>query len=145
MSEYEVSFKKTPPHTRFKPGVPGNPKGRPKRQASPLVEIVVRALGSPIKYREGGRVKSSTYGELLMRMLVDRAAAGDVPASKTLLRAYTQAEKRGDVAAESIIIRNWISGALPDGAKQKEQGPEAASELDTEEPPLPPKSEPAAD
>ena len=28
--DYEVGYKKPPIHTRFKPGVSGNPKGRPK-------------------------------------------------------------------------------------------------------------------
>lgn len=144
MSEYRVGYGKPPLEFRFKPGVSGNATGRPKRPASSLVESVAKALTSPIKYRERGRVKSSTCGELAMRMLVDRAASGDVAASKTLLRAYAQAERGGDGGVEKIVIKNWI--ALP-GHSGRRDAPEVASAsgAKVDDSQLPPKSEPQVD
>ena len=42
MAKYEVGYAKPPKHSRFKAGVSGNPRGRPKREASTIGEIIDR-------------------------------------------------------------------------------------------------------
>ena len=113
MADYKVGYCKPPLENRFKAGVSGNPNGRPKRQTNSLAESVVKALGAPIKYRERTKTKSATCGELAMRMLVDRAASGDVSAARTLLKAYATAERNGNAGVEKILIKNWISTDRP--------------------------------
>ena len=51
---YEVGYKKPPKRSRFKPGVSGNPRGRP-RNAKGLKQLLHEALDNkPITVNEGG-------------------------------------------------------------------------------------------
>ena len=65
MTDYEIGYGKPPRNGRFKPGVSGNAKGRPKR--GPLVadEIISRVLNAPMKYHDRGRAKIATRQELV--------------------------------------------------------------------------------
>ncbi len=60
MAEDEVGYGKPPKSGRFRPGVFGNPRGRPKRKPTPLAEIITRTLDAPITYRERGRGRVKT-------------------------------------------------------------------------------------
>jgi hypothetical protein len=70
MSKYEVGRGKPPKTTRYRPGVSGNPKGRPRRKPSDIAQIVRDTLSAPIQYREGERFKVATYLELKIKKLI---------------------------------------------------------------------------
>ena len=86
MASYETGYGKPPLSGRFRPGASGNPKGRPKRNPTPLAERIKTVLNAPIEYRERGRTKFATYRELSLKMLVDRAISGDLAAARRLQR-----------------------------------------------------------
>ena len=86
MPSYEVGYGKPPLSGRFRAGVSGNPKGRPKRKPTPLAERIKSALNAPIEYRERGRTKVATYRELSLKMLVDCAISGDLDAAELALK-----------------------------------------------------------
>ena len=67
-----------PKHSRFKKGVSGNPKGRPKRRKGQLVShIISKVQNTPTAYREGGRTKLASRLELALKKLVNGALEGD--------------------------------------------------------------------
>ncbi len=119
MTSYDVGYRKPPRSARFRPGVSGNPKGRPKRKSTSLAEGVRAVLDAPIKYRERGRTRIATYRELSLRMLVDRAVAGDLAAAELALRIRDRAERYGDPGADPILVENWIADYPSQTADQK--------------------------
>jgi Family of unknown function (DUF5681) len=124
MSEYDVGYAKPPKETRFKRGISGNPKGRPKRKPSHVADIISDALRAPVEYREGDNVKVATHRELAVKRLVREAIKGNLPAAELLLKARDHAQRFGDAGVDRLQISNW----LPDrpgqtgGQKTRERG-----------------------
>ena len=65
MSNFKVGYGNPPAASRFRPGVSGNPKGRPKREKSSVAEHIESLLDTPIEYREDGKSSSRPIGRLL--------------------------------------------------------------------------------
>ncbi len=112
MVEYEIGYGKPPVSGRFAPGVSGNPNGRPKRRPSLLAEQINAVLDTPVTYREGGRTKDTTYRELALKMIVDRARKGDIAAAESIPTIYEQAERNGDVGLDAILVENVLADLL---------------------------------
>jgi hypothetical protein len=73
---YRIGYGKPPKHTRFRPGVSGNPTGK-RKGARNLKSDVQRALRVPVKLKDGGKArKVSTQQAVLMR-LREKALKGD--------------------------------------------------------------------
>jgi hypothetical protein len=119
LASYEIGYGKPPLKGRFRAGVSGNPKGRPKRTPAPLAEIIKNTLNAPIEYRERGRTKVTTYRELSLKMLVDKAIGGDLDAAELALKILDQAERFGDRGVEPILVENWIADYAGQTASQK--------------------------
>jgi len=119
MASYEVGYGKPPQSGRFRAGVSGNPKGRPKRKPTPLAERIKVVLNSPIEYRERGRTKVATYRELSLKMLVDRAISGDLSAAELALKIVARAERYGDPGVDPILVEDWIADYPDQTANQK--------------------------
>ncbi len=103
-------FEKGNPY-RFKPGVSGNPKGRPKNKT--LEEIVLGVLDETVAGPEGGEVSKM---EILSRVVVDKAIRDRDIATIALLAKRIWPE----------VNRHEVSGSL--GLEQ--QVHDAAKELD---------------
>lgn len=108
-SDYTLGFKKPPKETRFKKGVSGNPKGRPKKTCQPpppdgLSEEdarTLRLLDEEVSLNVDGHARRMTRGEAVDRALFEQAMAGDIRAIKLLQerRARAFAEKAALEAA----------------------------------------------
>ncbi len=86
---YAVGYKKPPRHSRFKPGVSGNPAGRPRGRRSFTTELR-EILDAKVVVTENGRkAKVSTTFAMLMR-LRQKALNGD-PRSIDRLLFYAAA------------------------------------------------------
>ena len=117
MASYEIGYGKPPASGRFRAGVSGNPKGRPKRKPTPLAERIKTVLNAPIEYRERGRTKVATYRELSLKMLVDKAIGSDLDAAELALKILARAERYGDPGIDLILVENWTAdypGQTPD-------------------------------
>jgi hypothetical protein len=108
MASYEIGYGKPPLSGRFRAGVSGNPKGRPKRKPTPLAERIKGLLSAPIEYRERGRTKVATYRELTLKTLVERAIGGDLDAAELVVKIVDRAERYGDPGLDPILVENWI-------------------------------------
>jgi hypothetical protein len=117
MNDYE----KPPNDTRFRPGVSGNPKGRPKRKPSTLAEIIHRALSGPMEYRERGRTMAATRHELSLKMLIEHAIKGNVGAAELVLKARVHAKRYGDAGIDRLQISDWLPDYPGQTADQKTQ------------------------
>ena len=121
MAAYEVGYGKPPIEGRFKPGISGNPKGRPKRQPSAVADHIDDVLAKPMSFREKGRQRVGTRAEVILKVIIDRALAGDLSAAQDLLRLIRQAERSGFTADTRIEIADWLPDHPGQTAEQKTQ------------------------
>lgn len=119
MRNYDVGYGKPPKNTRFKSGVSGNPKGRPKRKPSALAKIIHDVLSAPVEYRERGRLKAGTRQELTLRRLVGNAIKGDLVAAELVLRIRARGLRYGEPGVERLLIHDWLPDFPGQTADQK--------------------------
>ena len=86
---YTVGYKRPPQHTRFQPGVSGNPSGRRKGSKN-IRSIFEKILGEEISLREGSVTKKITKAEAVVRSLVISAMKGDSRSQQNLFRLAEQ-------------------------------------------------------
>ena len=129
MAAYEVGYGRPPIEGRFKPGVSGNPRGRPKRQPSAVADHIDDVLAKPMTFREKGRQRIATRGEVILKVVIDRALSGDVSAAQDLLRLIRQAERSGFTASTRIEIADWLPDHVGQTAEQKTQSEALRREL----------------
>ena len=138
MSKGEVGYGQPPIHSRFRKGVSGNPKGRPRRKATPIAALIDGVLHALVECRRHGKVEMVTRHEFSLMLLADQAVGGDVAAADTLLKVWEQAERQGSGGAV-IEIQDWLADEPGQTAAQKtkaalERGekPSGATWLDDE-------------
>jgi hypothetical protein len=88
--DYEVGNRRPPKHSRFKPGVSGNPKGRPKGSVN-LRTRVAQQLHKTVTVTRNGRPVIMCKVDLIALQLVDSAAKGDLRATALALRLADEA------------------------------------------------------
>ena len=98
-SDYEVGYGKPPRHTRFQPGVSGNPRGRPKGTNN-LKTDLTEELGENIVIREGDRSQKISEQRALLKSVVNRAIKGDVRAISIALSTMMRLLDTGEGAPE---------------------------------------------
>ena len=119
MAAYEVGYGKPPVAGRFRPGVSGNPRGRPKRQPSVVAEHIDDVLAMPMSFREKGRQRVATRAEVVIKVVIDRALAGDLSAAQDLLRLIRHAERSGFATNTRIEIADWLPDEPDQTGEQK--------------------------
>jgi hypothetical protein len=119
MSDGELGYKRPPKTSRFKPGVSGNPKGRPKRQNPSLAEIVVGTLAMPVQHRDRDRTTSTPLKDLGIKAIVNRAVEGNLDAAELLLKIRAHAAQHGDAGWEELWVADWLPGSRGQTAEQK--------------------------
>lgn len=113
---YEVGYGKPPKPGQFKPGQSGNPKGRPKRQAT-TEELVLKEAARLIGIKMGDRVAHVTRREALVRKLFQTALEGDSRSTAMLLNILF----RGELAlAEAEVDAPGASPSDPATAPDEE-------------------------
>ena len=78
-SDKSVGYRNPPVGTRFKKGVSGNPKGRPKGSLN-LAAMFTKTLRERVVINEHGRRRTVTKLEAALKQLVNKAASGDLRA-----------------------------------------------------------------
>jgi hypothetical protein len=83
----KVGYKQPPRHSQFKPGVSGNPRGRPKRKLD-ISLALNKALNDKVVVTELG--KTMTGLEALIQSIVDRVLRGESKAIPELVRLFNK-------------------------------------------------------
>jgi hypothetical protein len=91
--EPRVGYGSPPMATRFRPGVSGNPRGRPKG-ARNFNTIVAATVSERLIVTENGRRKRITKMEAAVKQLVNRAAGGDTRSTQLLIGLIQASEAR---------------------------------------------------
>jgi hypothetical protein len=130
MSNKSGRRRNPPKHSRFKKGVSGNPKGRPKRKRQLVSEIVSEVQNTPTAYREGGRTKQASRLELALKKLVNRALEGDARSAAELFALRTQAERNYGAKNEQIRVEDWVPDFPGQTGEQKTRAHARENEID---------------
>lgn len=91
-----VGYGSPPKATRFKKGVSGNPRGRPKGSLN-VATVLTKTLREKVAIHENGRRKMVTKLEAALKQLVNKAAAGDLRALRHLTALAHDAEAQQSV------------------------------------------------
>jgi hypothetical protein len=117
---------------RFKKGVSGNPKGRPKRKRKGLLvsHIISKVQNTSTTYREGGRTKLASRLKLILKKLVSAALGGDPKSADDLFTLRTQAERNNGAKIEKIIVEDWVPDFPGQTGEQKTRAHARENEFD---------------
>lgn len=92
-----IGYGKPPKHTRFRTGISGNPKGRPRGSRN-LKTILEEVLQEKIVVGEKGGRKVVTKFDAVIHQLVNKAIDGDIVASRLLLNLTSSIETKSEGA-----------------------------------------------
>lgn len=95
-SDYEVGYGRPPQRTRFKPGVSGNPRGRPRGSKNVAV-LLEEELKQRVTINENGRRRRITKQAAVIKHMVNKALSGD---ARLLQMLFNEIRLRG-IGAES--------------------------------------------
>ncbi len=107
---YAVGYRRPPKSTQFKPGVSGNPKGKPKgsRPVGALLQEIIR---QKIAVNENGKTRRLPVLEIMLRRLANDAMRGEQRSIKfllSLLEHYSDSSQTtlqlGEMLAEDAEI-----------------------------------------
>jgi Family of unknown function (DUF5681) len=93
-----VGFCRPPGSTRFKKGVSGNPRGRPKGRLN-VATVFMKTLREKVVINEHGQRKTVTKLEAAFKQLVNKAAGGDLRAIAQLRDLAHEAEEKQKTTA----------------------------------------------
>jgi hypothetical protein len=94
-NKYEVGYKKTPQHSRFKPGESGNKKGRPKGNKSAYA-LLNEILNQKITFKESGQTVKISKRAAMLTQLINKGVKGDINAITALLPHVLLADMKED-------------------------------------------------
>jgi hypothetical protein len=90
-SEVPVGYGNPPLDTRFRKGVSGNPRGRPKGSRN-VAAVFAKSLREKVVVNENGQRKSITKLEAAIKQLVNKAAFGDHRSVQLIVNLSREAE-----------------------------------------------------
>ena len=88
-----VGYGRPPESTRFKKGVSGNPKGRPRGSLN-VATVFMKTLREKVVVNEHGQRKKVSKLEAAVKQLVNKAASGDQRSMRLLIELARDAESK---------------------------------------------------
>lgn len=108
-----VGFRRPPEATRFKKGVSGNSRGRPKGSLN-VATAFMKALREKVVINEHGQRKTITKLEAALKQLANKGASGDLRALAQLIALARDAEAQQDVLGAQEPILSDLDQAVMD-------------------------------
>lgn len=115
-----IGYGNPPRATQYEPGRSGNPKGRPRKQPSPI-EVIRAMFAEPVNVREADGVKQISMLEAFLKQLRKSALEGDQRAIPHVLKLMQMAGLEGPkdeagarlrgAEAEDAILK-WLAGLV---------------------------------
>lgn len=100
---------------RFKPGVSGNPEGRPKKKPiTQRYEYLLEELAPAEVLAAYGLKKGATYGDVIAINMVNQAIQGEVPATKEIT-------DRVEGKSYIVVQNNTLIANFDDGERNRIQ------------------------
>jgi Family of unknown function (DUF5681) len=125
----EVGYGKPPGATRFKKGVSGNPRGRPKGSLN-VATVFVKTLREKVVINESGQRKTVTKLEAALKQLVNKAASGDIRALRQLLESARDAEAKQNLpGGQNPVIEELDQEVIEGILKRFQEGENEDQEL----------------
>lgn len=109
-----------PVHSRFAPGVSGNPKGRPRKERN-LLKLIEAELDAEIQISENSASHRLSKREVLAKRLVNKALQGDARDVSTLIRLIGSAsdhQSGGMEAVDPATVMAYLQRAMVKGGDQ---------------------------
>jgi len=109
-----------PQHSRFVPGVSGNPKGRPRKERN-LLKLINAELDAEIAVSENGASHRLSKREVLAKRLVNNALQGDIRDVTALIRLIGSAsadQTAGVEAVDPAMVAAYLQRAMAKGGSQ---------------------------
>ena len=94
-NDYTVGYGVPPIATRFKPGQSGNPSGRPKGRMDTL-RVLDLYLNKKVPASVNNKRINLSRKQAILLNLINKSAAGDTKATKTLLPIMLQIDERNE-------------------------------------------------
>jgi hypothetical protein len=102
-TDYSVGYGRPPSASRFKPGVSGNNRGRPKGSRNLKTEVE-QAMTASISIQEGAKTKRVSMIAGVVRRQLHKALMGDGPAAITVIKMALQLGLLNDPAGNSSEV-----------------------------------------
>jgi uncharacterized protein DUF5681 len=103
--KYTVGYRRPPQPTRFKAGVSGNPKGRPKG-SRPVGALLHEIIRQKIAVTENGKTRHLPVLEIMLRRLANEAMRGEQRSIKLLLSLL---EHYGDSSQTTLQLGEMLA------------------------------------
>ena len=101
--QYDVGYGRPPRSGRFTKGKSGNPSGRP-RGSKNLANIVSRESRQPVRVNGPRGTRTVTKLEATVMQLINKAAQGELRATRELLPLVQQAEEAISSASAPLTV-----------------------------------------
>lgn len=101
-----TGYRNPPKHTQFKPGISGNPAGRPKKTYPGIGQVVMELLSKQTKTSSG---KKLSRAEAIVIRHLANGINGNVPSIRWLLEMYKEEYEK----TEKNDVRYIVQGGLP--------------------------------
>src|SRR5262245_1954748 len=102
---YAVGYGRPPQSTRFKPGVSGNPNGKPKG-SRPVGAVLQDIIQQKIAVTENGKTRRLPVLEIMLRRLANEAMRGEQRSIKFLLSLL---EHYGDSSQTTLQLSEMLA------------------------------------
>ena len=109
-----VGFRRPPEATRFKKGVSGNPRGRPKGSLN-VATAFMKALREKVVINEHGQRKTITKLEAALKQLANKGASGDLRALAQLIALAQDAEAKQNMPSAQEPVTSEIDQEVMEG------------------------------
>ena len=139
-SGQSVGYGNPPRSTRFKKGVSGNPKGRPKGSLN-VATVFTKTLLEKVVINEHGQRKTVTKLEAALKQLVNKAASGDLRAFRQLVELALDAEAKHNATSaqnpefgefDREVMDDILKRFQPQEKKKQDQDSQEANPDDTQ-------------
>lgn len=130
-SEATVGYCNPPGGTRFKKGVSGNPKGRPKGSLN-VATVFMKTLRERVVINENGQRKTVTKLEAALKQLVNKSASGDIRALRQLIELARDAEAKQNASAVQNPVTNELDQEVMEGIIERFREEEKEEEKNQE-------------
>lgn len=118
--QYQIGYGKPPPDTRFRPGVSGNPRGRPRGASAGRADKLALEEGYRlITVREGAETLTLPVIQAVMRQLSRIGLKGNGPALRSFIGMVQTIEQREAMRTAAKEVEETYQREVTDEQRAK--------------------------